>query len=482
MPGTLLLRRLRWPVAAVLAVALIPVASIPVAAQAQSADTAPAHAPTTAAAPAETQTLTGSIIPADSSQTGRIVRDNQEHGCETPTAMPGLQNATPVHADSFVLQNTHAEERCIIVELDFTGCAPSSTQVNAYSTYAAATPALNVIGATGFSTIGKGTFGFKVAANASYTLVVHEVTAGAGCASYSIKVTNAPLAATTSEALGVDAAAITPAVDTFRSSLGAASSRREITWDDVPEASADPATLPLDYYNTTSPQGLVITSPASVKVSSDGTGAPAEFVSLNAGNAARYQAFSGIRMFTPGAGSTAEIAFRLPGTATPAPTSAFGVVLVSPDLSGFLVPRDADGNPLGIYVPAPQVNGLGFFSVRYPTAQIYAMSLMGDVIHGATLGTVFDNFIYATPGVTPVVPPVVTPKDCSAQKAAVSAQEQAVAKAAKAVKKAKKAVKNASTPAALTKAKAKLKKAKKKLKKAKAAAAQAQTALNQCLA
>jgi hypothetical protein len=480
MPFTRI-RRLHWVGTAVLAAALLPVAS-----QAQAVEAPPAHAsPVVSIATgqdvAETQTLTGSIVNGDPLQTGRTVRDGREHGCETPTAMPGLQNATPVHADTFVLQNTHAEERCIIVEGDFTGCNPNSTQVNAYSSYAAATPALNLIGASGFSTVGQATFGFKVAANASYTLAVHEVVAASGCASYSIKVTNAPLAATTSEVKGANPAAITPAVDSFRTSLGAVSNRREITWDDVPEANADPANLPLNYYNTTSPQGLVITQPAAAKVSSNGSGAPAEFASLNAGNTARYQPFSGIRMFSPSVDTNVEIAFRIPGTATPAATSAFGAVLVSPNLSGFLVPRDAAGAPLGIYVPTAQVNGLSFYTIRYPTAQIYSMSLVGDLGQGATLGTVFDNFLYTTPVVPSVTPPVVTPPDCSAQKAAVAAQEQKVKKAKKAVKTAKKAVQKAGTPAALTKAKAKLKKAKKKLKKAKAALTKAQAALTQCL-
>ena len=475
------IRPVRWAVATVLAAALLPLSSSAGAVEASALRASSVVSSTAGGDVAETQTLTGAIVGADTLQTGRIARDGHVHGCETPTAMPGLQNAIPVHADTFALQNTHAEERCIIVEGDFSGCGGNSTQVNAYSTYAAATPVNNVIGAAGYSSVGTARFGFKIAANASFTLAVHEVDANAGCPAYSIKVTNAPLAATTSEAKGVDPAAITPAVDSFRNSLGAASNRREITWDDVPEASADPADLPLDYYNTTSPQGLVITQPASARVSSNGSGAPAEFGSFSASNAARYQPFSGIRMFSPVSETVANLSFRIPGTATPAATSAFGVVIVSPSFSSYLLPRDAAGDPLGIYVPTPQVNGLSFYTVRYPTAQIYSMSLAGDVGLGLVNATVFDNFIYATPGfVPPVVPPVV-PADCSAQKAAVTAQGGKVAKATKAVKKAKKAVKNAKTAAALTKAKTKLKKAKKKLKTAKAALAQAQVALNQCL-
>jgi hypothetical protein len=474
MPVARVFHGSRWTLAALLAVALVPVAT-----QARAAE-APTAAPvaTQVLAVADTQTLTGSIAGGDASQTGRIVRDGHEHGCETPTAMPGLQNATPVAADVFILQNNHSETRCIVVEGDFSGCAGKSTQVNAYSSYDAANPATNVIGGTGFSTIGKATYGFQVAANAAFTLVVHETVAAAGCPAYSIKVTNVPLAATITEGHGADPVSITPTVTGFRAALGGAGAQREITWEEVPEASADPANLPLDYFNTTSPLGLVFTAPTQVRVSSDGSGAtPAEFGSLNAANAARYQPFSGVRLFTPYNGTQADLTFRIPGSATPAPTSAFGAVLVSPGAGGFLVPRDADGNPLGIYVPPAQDNGLGFYGLRYPTAQIYSMSLVGSVNTGATAGTVFDNFIYAVPG----GPPVAPAPDCSAQQAKVTQLHGVVDKDEAKVKKAKKRVSDAGTAAELTKAKAKLKKAKKKLKKAKQELTSASAALNDCL-
>ena len=407
------LKRLSQVLAASLAVALLPLS-----AQARAVDdtTTGATEPPIAAV-AETQTLTGSITGGDASQTGRINRDGHTHGCETPTAMPGLLSTTSVHADAINLQNSHNEARCIVVEGNLSGCGGQSTQVNAYSSYDPAHPENNVIGANGFSTIAQSTYGFRVAANASFTLVVHEVTNNAGCPAYSIKVTNAPLAATVTEAHGADAASIDPTVTAFRASLGEAANQREITWDGVPEASADPANLPLDYFNTTSPQGLVFTAPTQVRVSSDGSGAtPAEFGNLDPGNAARYQPFSGVRLFTPYNANDLHFTFRAPGTPTPTPTAAFGAVIVSPGTAGYLLPRDADGNPLGIYVAPDQVNGLGFYGLRFPTPQIHSMSLVGDLSKGPGVfgpGTVFDNFIYALPGTTPPTTPPTGPPTLS---------------------------------------------------------------------
>src|SRR5215212_8220889 len=68
-----------------------------------------------------------------------------------------------------------------------------------------------------------------------------------------------PPAPTTYSASGADAAAITPTVDAFRADLGtdngdatgASTGRREINWDDVPDAHAAPAMLPSDFYRTT---------------------------------------------------------------------------------------------------------------------------------------------------------------------------------------------------------------------------------------
>src|SRR5690349_21122459 len=137
--ATRFLSRARWLLAAGMTLALLSIVQV----QAQAGPPAGGASPTIVT-DGESSTITGAITGADSSQTGRIVRDGHMHGCEDPTAMPGLQNAIPVHADVVTLQNTHATARCIVVEADFTGCGGQSTQVNGYSSYDPANPQNNV--------------------------------------------------------------------------------------------------------------------------------------------------------------------------------------------------------------------------------------------------------------------------------------------------------------------------------------------------
>jgi hypothetical protein len=399
-----------------------------------------------------------------------------------------------------------------------------------------------VIGAAGRSTIKTLTFGFRVAASSGYTIVLNEVEFNTGCPLYKLKITNAPLDAVVNRVSGPGPAAIAGQVSGFRTSLGA--ERQDITWDDVPESLADPGLLPADYFNTVQPRGLVFTGDSRAKVSSDGSGAtPAEFGGVAPGNPAAYQPFSGVRMMGAEP-AVAELAFRVAGTGTPAPTRAFAAVLVSPGTEGYFLPRGADGNPLGIYVPPAEPNGLGFYGIRFSTPKIWSMSLAGDWVHGIANGTVFDDFVYADPGIALTVttsgpgkvtaPGVACPGDCgqryppgpvtltavptgpgrvlwggacseagtakqcvvtldearSVSAAFTSCQKQAtkvkklkkvVKKKKRAVSKAKRALAEADRPVEVAEAKADLARAQKALKKAKKKLKVAKKRLKRCL-
>lgn len=75
------------------------------------------------------------------------------------------------------------------------------------------------------------------------------------------------------EATGANAAAITPTRDTFRAAVGGGTVagpngsfgglRREVNWDGVPDARSDPSLLPANFFNTTSPRGIVLSTPGS---------------------------------------------------------------------------------------------------------------------------------------------------------------------------------------------------------------------------
>src|SRR5262249_43234069 len=107
--------------------------------------------------------------------------------------------------------------------------------------------------------------------------------------------------------------------------------RREINWDSVPDARADPNPLPADFFNVNSPRGVVFSTP--------GTGF---LVSANAGSSAPplfgfpndFQTFSPQKLFTAVNSNTTDVNFFVPGTSTVATTSAFGVIFVDAEVAG----------------------------------------------------------------------------------------------------------------------------------------------------
>ena len=92
---------------------------------------------------------------------------------------------------------------------------------------------------------------------------------------------------------GSSPAGIQATVDAFRAGLGTlnpnvagsfGSGRREINWDGVPDAFADPNLLPLNFFNVNSPRGVVFSTPGSgFQVSGNAGVAPVEFDNLGAG-------------------------------------------------------------------------------------------------------------------------------------------------------------------------------------------------------
>lgn len=131
-------------------------------------------------------TTTGSLTLSDPTQAGRIVRDGIPSSCNGKTN--SLQNTTAVHAKAYNFTNPTGQAACVTVDFNHTGCGSNSTEIVAYSTYTPATPNTGVIGDSGFSSTGVGSFSFRVTAGQSFTIVEHEIIANTGCTSFSFTV------------------------------------------------------------------------------------------------------------------------------------------------------------------------------------------------------------------------------------------------------------------------------------------------------
>lgn len=152
---------------------------------------------------------------------------------------------------------------------------------------------------------------------------------------------SSPAGFVTFESEGANAAAITPTRDAFRAAVGGGTVvgadgsfgglRREINWDNVPDAKADPNGLPANFFNTTDPQGVELSTPGTgfLVSSTPGGATPALF-----GFGSDFQTFSGDRLFTAVNSNTVDVTFFVPGTSTPATTNAFGVIFVDAEIRG----------------------------------------------------------------------------------------------------------------------------------------------------
>ena len=221
----------------------------------------------------------------------------------------------------------------------------------------------------------------------------------------------------TFEAAGANAAAITPTRDAFRAAVGGGTTagangsfgglRREINWDGVPNAFADPSALPADFFNVNSPRGAVFSTP--------GTGF---LVSANAGQAAPvlfgfpndFQVFSPQRLFTAVNSNITDVSFFVPGTTTAATTSAFAAIFVDVEVAGLTTMEFFDQSGSSIFSRDVLVGGnqgLSFlgavFDAGEPISRVRLTSGLNTIVANGVLGNsnddvvVMDDFLYAEP-------------------------------------------------------------------------------------
>jgi hypothetical protein len=225
----------------------------------------------------------------------------------------------------------------------------------------------------------------------------------------------------TFEAAGANPAAITATRDTFRTAVGGGSVagangsfggiRREINWDGVPDARADANAFPADFFNTTSPRGVVFSTPGTgfLVSASAGQSAPPLFGFPN-----DFQAFSPQRLFTAVNSNTTDVSFFVPGTSTAATTSAFGAIFTDVEVANLTKIEFFDQNNSLIFARDVLVAGnqglsfLGAVAISgEKISRVRLTSGLNTVVSNGVLGNpnddvvVMDDFLYAEPLAVP---------------------------------------------------------------------------------
>jgi hypothetical protein len=217
------------------------------------------------------------------------------------------------------------------------------------------------------------------------------------------------------EAAG-DLATVTAARDDFRTAIGGGlvagangsfgGVRREINWDGVPNARADPNELPADFFNDVSPRGVVYSTPGTGFMVSANAG---QAVPIQFGFADQLETFSPQRLFTALNSPITDVNFFVAGTTLAATTSAFGVVFTDVDDAavthidffdrhgGVIFGRDvlpSGGDELfsflGITVDTSVIGRVRITSGSATITSNGVLGIGGDLV-------VMDDFLYAEP-------------------------------------------------------------------------------------
>ena len=223
---------------------------------------------------------------------------------------------------------------------------------------------------------------------------------------------------TTFEAAGATPADITPTRDAFRAAVGGGvvagpngsfgGVRREINWDGVPEAKSDPNLLNADFFNVNSPRGVVVSTPGTgFMVSANaGSGTPILF-----GFPSDFQTFSPQKLFTAVNSNIVDVTFFLPGTSTPATTTAFGLIFTDVEVAGLTGIEFFDATNTLIYSRNALVAGnqglsfLGAITSNGAISRVRITSGANTIVANGVLGNpnddvvAMDDFLYAEPAV-----------------------------------------------------------------------------------
>jgi len=138
----------------------------------------------------KTVNITGSLAAGDPQQTGRLNRFTPGGSCAAPEACPGLAATTGLRAyDVHAFTNSAPAAACVTVNVNTACTGPNFIFPVAYlGSFNSTNLCTNYLADTGGSPNPSGSMSLNLPAGATMQLVVHEVTPGAGCASYDVSV------------------------------------------------------------------------------------------------------------------------------------------------------------------------------------------------------------------------------------------------------------------------------------------------------
>jgi hypothetical protein len=237
--------------------------------------------------------------------------------------------------------------------------------------------------------------------------------------------TEAALVTFTGAGLSPSDATLVASRDLFRADLGGGTTpgangsfggvRREINWDGVPAASAAPNLLPPNFFNATSPRGVIFSAPGtgfqvSGAAADVGAGQPAaiNFGNINPTYTTTFQQFSAQRLFTALGTNVVDVNFVLPGTSVSATVRGFGAIFSDVDTVGSTSLQLIDQNnvSLGTFNAPALGGGLSFVGVSSNAGERIGRvritsgnAALGAGVNdgGATDLVVMDDFLYSEP-------------------------------------------------------------------------------------
>lgn len=189
------------------------------------------------------------------------------------------------------------------------------------------------------------------------------------------------------KASGLNTFNLTPTIATFRQDLGGAnngvgsfyaSGWRELNWDNVPDNLASPQQFPYDFYNTTSPLGIIFNTGLDsevpytsmmVSIPDEPAGQYVRFKHMAAEGGVltgrKFKTYSGTRVLGGAETNRINVNFYIPGTKTPATVNGFGAVFTDVDFEGFITLYDEAGKTIAAEA-IPHINdGLSFVGISF---------------------------------------------------------------------------------------------------------------------